>query len=325
MKTALCDLLGIEYPIIQAGMGTVPDAGLVAAVCEAGALGTLSSFQRTFEDFSRELRLLSDLTERPFAVNHLVPFIPAGAFEASLSVHPRVVSLALDDPGDLVKQAHAAGALVMHQVTTVTQAVQAAERGVDVVIAQGTEAGGLSGSVALFPLLPQVVDAVSPVPVVAAGGIFDGRGLAAALTLGAVEVNIGTRFLASIEARVSDEGKRLILKAHSEDVVKADVLNDIGLTPGEQGYGTVARFVTTPFLDGLQANRTAARERADELREQIVQLQREGHRYDAFGPGAGQSAGGITDVTPVAEIIQRLVREAEGTLRNVAALMNRRE
>ncbi len=121
------------------------------------------------------------------------------------------------DPGDLVKQAHDAGALTMLQVTTVAQAVQAAERGIDVIIAQGGESGGYCGEVSTMTLVPQVVDAVSPIPVVAAGGIFDGRGIAAALMLGAAGVNMGTRFIACMEAPAPAEWKRAITQAKSED------------------------------------------------------------------------------------------------------------
>ena len=115
----------------------------------------------------------------------------------------------------------------MQQVTTVAQAVEAAERGVDIIVAQGAEAGGFGGSVAAMALVPQVVDAVHPIPVVAAGGIFDGRGLAAALMLGAVGVNVGTRFLASTEAAAHDEYKAAVVGAASEDAVKAEFFNDL--------------------------------------------------------------------------------------------------
>jgi nitronate monooxygenase/enoyl-[acyl-carrier protein] reductase II len=250
-----------------------------------------------------------------------VPSIPPGAFKAGLAVHPKVVSLALDDPGDLVRLAHDAGALVMHQVTTVAQAIRAAERGVDIIIAQGSEAGGQSGTVGLFPLLPQVVDAVRPLPVVAAGGIFDGRGLAAALALGAVGVNVGTRFLASEEARLGPQAKQMILSADSEDVIKADVLNDIGSSSlAGIGYGTTGRYVSTPFLAHWQANRSEAKERASELRQQIEQMVSDGRRYEAFGPSAGQSAGGISELLPVAEIIRQMVASADDALNALSSL-----
>jgi enoyl-[acyl-carrier protein] reductase II len=201
LHTYLCDLLDIKYPIIQAGMGAgATSSELVAAASNAGALGSLGTASRTTEGVREQIAMIKELTDRPFAVNHLVPMLNPEAFAITLEASPRVISFALGDPGDLVKKAHDAGSLVMHQVTTVKQAYQAAERGVDIIVAQGGEAGGFGGVVAAMALVPQVVDAVSPVPVVAAGGIYDGRGLAAALVLGAQGINIGTRFLASRES-----------------------------------------------------------------------------------------------------------------------------
>ncbi len=183
-----------------------------------------TSFGRRLTTDSNSSLRARDLTNRPFAVNYVVPYFDervderTALFELGMSIRPKLVSFALADPGDLVKRAHAAGALVMHQVTTVDQAEQAAARGVDVIVAQGGEAGGYGGSVATMVLVPQVVDAVRPIPVVAAGGIFDGRGLAAALVLGAVGVNVGTRFLAAREATISDAYKQAIIAAASQDV-----------------------------------------------------------------------------------------------------------
>src|SRR5260221_4222994 len=143
----------------------------------------------------------------------------ADAFRHTLAARPAVISFALGDPGDLVQQAHDVGSKVMIQVTTVAQAIEAAERGADVIIAQGGEAGGYAGIVSTMALVPQVVDVVSHIPVVAAGGILYGRGIAAAFMLGAVGVNLGTRFLASKEAPIEDEWKAAIAAAHSEDAV----------------------------------------------------------------------------------------------------------
>ena len=319
LRTALCELLGIEHPIIQAGMGPYTSAGLAAAVCNAGALGTISTFLRPVQDLRRQLDLLRDLTSRPFAVNHVTPVLDEESFVAGLAAQPKLVSLALGDPGDLVKRAHDAGALVMHQVTTVDQARQAAERGVDIIVAQGGEAGGYGGNVAALALVPQVVDAVRPIPVVAAGGMFDGRGLAAALVLGAEGVNVGTRFLASEEAAVSDGYKQTLLSAASEDAIKVDVLNDIMPLPGTAGYGTVQRAIRTPFIEEWQAKRDEARRETARLQQQIAETAQAGMIHELL-PTAGQTAGGITEVLPAAEIVRRLVAEAEAALSRASAL-----
>jgi nitronate monooxygenase/enoyl-[acyl-carrier protein] reductase II len=316
IRTVLCELLGIEHPIIQAGMGTWTSAELVAAVSNAGGLGSISTFLRPVEDFKRQLVSIQALTERHFAVNHVVPDLTERMelFDLGLQVRPRLVSFALADPGDLVDQAHEAGALAMHQVHTVDQAQRAAERGVDILVAQGTEAGGYGGTVATMVLVPQVVDAVRPIPVVAAGGIFDGRGLAAALVLGAVGVNVGTRFLASREAPLTDEYQRLITEAASEDAAKFDALNDFLPSPGTRGYGTVVRTIRTPFVDQWQAQRELARRDATRLREEFLTAVREGRVHELL-PTAGQSAGGIHEVLPAAEIMRRMVSEAETALK----------
>jgi enoyl-[acyl-carrier protein] reductase II len=232
---------------------------------------------------------------------------------------PAVISFALDDPGDLIQQAHDVGSLVMVQVTTVGQAVQAAEHGVDVIVAQGGEAGGYGGSISTMALVPQVVDAVSPIPVVAAGGIYDGRGIAAALMLEAVGVNMGTRFLASKEAPIDDDWKQAIIEAHSEDSVKAEVLNDIIPVPGTVGYGTVGRTLRTPFFDEWSAKRDEARQNGERLWTEIVDRLRRGQRRETL-VWAGQTAGGVREILPVAEIMRRLVDETEAALARAPAL-----
>jgi nitronate monooxygenase/enoyl-[acyl-carrier protein] reductase II len=162
-------------------------------------------------------------------------------------------------------------------------------------------------------LVPQVVDAVSPIPVVAAGGIFDGRGLAAALVLGAAGANLGTRFLASDEAPIPDEWRKAILAANSEDTMKADVLNDISPLPGSVGYNTVLRSLHTEFLDEWSTKREEARRERDRLLGHIVSTHQAGRQHDTLLT-AGQTAGGITEVLPVAEIMRRLIAEAEAAL-----------
>jgi nitronate monooxygenase/enoyl-[acyl-carrier protein] reductase II len=313
LKTPLCDVLGIDVPIILAPMGSATSAEFAAAVSNNGGLGGIGSLFRTTAAIKRDIDTVKMLTNRHFAVNHIPQSLDAEAFRHTLDARPAVISFALSDPGDLVKQSHDVGARVMLQVTTVAQAEQAAERGVDVIIAQGGEAGGYGGVVSTMALVPQVVDAVSPIPVVAAGGIYDGRGIAAALTLGAVGVNLGTRFIATREAPVSNEWKQAIVSASSEDAVKADVLNDITPLPGTAGFGTVLRSIRTPFLDEWSGKRDEARKNRDRLREKFFASHQAGRQQDTLLT-AGQTAGGIKDIRGIAELMRQLVAETEAAL-----------
>ena len=313
LRTPLCDLFGIDIPIILAPMGTCSSAELAAAVSNAGGLGGIGSLFRNGAAVKRDIEVVRKLTSWPFAINHIPQAMDQEVFAFALAARPTVMSFTLSDPGDLVQQAHDVGALVMVQVTNVAQAVEAARRGVDVISAQGSELGGYCGDVSTMTLVPQVVDAVSPIPVVASGGIFDGRGIAAALMLGAVGVNLGTRFIASKEAPAPQEWKQAIVDAKSEDVVKMDVLNDISPVPGTLGYQTVLRSLPTPFLTEWSAKREEARRERDRLRSQIVMTTQAGRQHECLLT-AGQTAGGIKEVLSVAEIMRRLVSETEAAL-----------
>jgi enoyl-[acyl-carrier protein] reductase II len=314
LRTRLCDVLGIDLPIILAGMGAgATSAEFAAAVSNQGGLGSVGSLFRATDAVKRDIDVLPTLTNRNFGINHIPQALDADAFRHTLRARPAVISFALDDPDDLIRQAHDVGSLVMLQVTTVGQAIQAAERGVDVIIAQGSEAGAYAGTISTMALVPQVVDAVSPISVVAAGGIYDGRGIAAAFMLGAVGVNIGTRFLASKEAPIDDDWKQAIIEAHSEDAVKAEVINDIIPVPGTLGYGIVGRTLRTPFLDEWSGKRDEARRSGARLCAEIGERIRQGRRRETL-VWAGQTAGGVREILSVAEIMQHLVDEAESAL-----------
>src|SRR6185369_15286338 len=212
LRTPLCDLLGIEHPIMLAGMGGVSYSDVAAAVSEAGGFGCLGAAGMNHEEMTAEIRAVKAKTKKPFGVDLLtasprdmVPFVEticaegARAFVAGLGVPAQVVDLC-----------HRNGVLVVNMCGKVSHAIRAVEAGCDIVVAQGTEAGGHTGQIATLPLVPMIADVVN-VPVVAAGGIFDGRGLVAALALGAQGIWMGTRFIASAEARAHDRYKERIL------------------------------------------------------------------------------------------------------------------
>jgi enoyl-[acyl-carrier protein] reductase II len=317
LKTPLCDVFGIEVPIILAPMGTCTSAELAAAVSNAGGLGGIGTLFRATTAIKRDIDVVRTLTSRPFAINHIPQTLDPEAFRYTLEARSAVISFTLADPGDLMRQAHDVGSRVMVQVTTVAQAVEAAEKGADVIIAQGSESGGYCGEVSTMALVPQVVDAVSPIPVVASGGIFDGRGIAAAFMLGAAGVNLGTRFIASLEAPASIEWKHAITAARSEDAIKVDVLNDISPLPGTAGFHTVLRSLHTAFLDEWSGKREEARRDRDRLRGQIVSTTQAGRQHECLLT-AGQTVGGINEILSVGEIMRRLVAGTEAALSTVA-------
>jgi nitronate monooxygenase len=233
LHTPLCDLLHIALPIVQAPMGRLTTPALAAAVSNAGGLGMLGLANRDKEDVRQATEATRRLTDRPFGVNFLVRRqVDIAVLDAQLDIclHAGVpvVSFFWDDPAPYIARVHAAGALVMYTVPSAAQARRAVDAGVDIIVAQGWEAGGhVQGEVAPLPLVPRVVDAVTPTPVVAAGGIADGRGLAAALALGASGIWMGTRFLASAEATTHPVHLEQILQASETDTIYGGLF-DIG-------------------------------------------------------------------------------------------------
>jgi enoyl-[acyl-carrier protein] reductase II len=317
LRTPLCDVLGIEYPVIQAAMGSCTSADMAAATANAGGLGSIATLSRDRAAILRDLSTIRSLTDKPFAINFVPQSLDEAAFEEALALKPAVISFALGDPGELVLRAKWAGAKTMLQVTTVEQAELAAERQIDVIIAQGTEAGGFGGQISTMVLVPQVVDAVAPIPVVAAGGIFDGRGLAAALALGAVGVNMGTRFVASRESPASDAWKIAILAAQSQDAIKAGVLNVLDPNPGTEGFGTVLRSLRTPFLDEWNDRLDDASTQVQSLIAETGALHEAGRGYEVVLT-AGQGAGAIRELKSIETIIGEIVSEAESVLEKAA-------
>lgn len=219
MRTELCNRLGIDFPIIQAPIGGAASAALAAAVSGAGGLGSVTTGfgGAVAREKIREVRAG---TSRPFSVNLLMSYPYDEELEVCLEERVPVVSFFWGDPSPHVERCHAAGATLLLQVGSVEEARRAVDAGVDIIVAQGWEAGGhVRGDVATLPLVPSVVDAVAPTPVVAAGGIADGRGLAAVLALGAAGAWIGTRFLASEEASVHPDYRERVLNGTAAETV----------------------------------------------------------------------------------------------------------
>ena len=317
MQTPFCELIGIDVPIVQAPLGPWNTVELAAAVSNAGALGSLATNVRSADTVREDMRRLRAATDRPFAVNHTLRPFDEEAFAATLEEPPAVVSFALGHRRELVERAHEAGALFMQQVHTVEQANTAAESGVDVIVAQGGEAGGFGGFVSTMALVPQVVDAAAPIPVVAAGGIADGRGLAAALALGAQGANIGTRFLAAVESGTPEAFRRAIVSASSEDSVKVEFADEVFPPAAEGGYGTLPRVLESPFVEEWNRRRDEVAAEAPRLREELMQALMEGRAHEVV-PFSGQTAGMIVDVLPAAEIVRKIVDGAETALRSAS-------
>jgi enoyl-[acyl-carrier protein] reductase II len=319
MRTPFCELLGIEAPIMQGSLGPWANAELPAAVSAAGGLGSVGTALLSAERVVALIREVRELTDRPFAVNFTARPLVDEVYEAALAERPAVVSYALGEPGDLVDRAHAAGAVFVQQIHTVEQARAAVERGVDVVIAQGWEAGGFTGGVGALALVPQVVAAVSPVPVLAAGGIADGRGLAAALLLGAQGVNIGTRFLAADEAGIDEDWQLRIVHSESEEAVKVEFA-DVAFPPRPPGgYEAKPRVLRTPFVDDWNSRLPQAGLSSDHVRGQLDEAIAEGRAHELV-PFTGQTVGLIDEVLPAAEIIRNMVAEAELLLESAPTL-----
>jgi NAD(P)H-dependent flavin oxidoreductase YrpB (nitropropane dioxygenase family) len=228
MRTALTQRLGIELPIIQAPMGGATSPALAAAVSNAGALGTLALSWSNEAHVREQIRETRRLTDRPFGVNLVVAFPQDERLGWCLEEGAPVVSLFWGDPAPFAARIHAAGAQLLHTAADAADAKAAVDAGADVIVAQGWEAGGhVRGEVATLPLVRAVVSAVDPAPVVAAGGIADGAGLAAVLAAGAAGAWIGTRFLAAEEALIHERYRERLFAASEADTVHTGLF-DIG-------------------------------------------------------------------------------------------------
>lgn len=306
LQTPVCDLLGIQIPILSAGMSTYTTAELVAAVSNAGGLGIIGALFRDPDELREEIRKVRELTARPFGVNHVISQLDPDACDVSLELRVPILSLSWGQDDRLVRRAHAAGMKVIHQVSTPEEAGRAASDGADVIVAQGTEGGGHVGAMSTLPLVPQVVDVVNGVPVLAAGGIADGRGLAAALMLGAQGALFGTRFLATPEAGGRGHSKDVILNALGSQTVASKFFDDVN---GLLWPGALVRSIRNPLLDRWAQRQQDWTLAADQIRPSLEAAVAAGDFVIA-----GESAGMIHDIVPAGELVSRIAREAEALL-----------
>ena len=314
MKTRLTELLGIEHPVMLAGMGGVSYAPLVTAVSEAGGFGCLGASTMSDERMVAEIAEVRAATGRPFGVDLLtaMPGDLVGQVNQIIEGGASVFVAGLGVPAEVVELCHRHGVLVVNMCGKVDHARRALDAGCDMVVAQGTEAGGHTGQVATMPLVPQIVDAVGDaIPVVAAGGIVDGRGLAAALALGADGVWIGTRFIATPEARGVAGYKDALIRTKED-----------GTTVSRAFSGKTMRVVRNQYTSFYDQN-------PSELNLFPVQLGKsmEDGAFHLGGgedtPGidpdrecypAGQGVGAIQTLIPAASIVHQIVEQAEQVL-----------
>ncbi len=320
MRTRLTELLGIEHPVMLAGMGGVSYSALAAAVSAAGGFGCLGASTMGNQKMVEEMAAVRAVTDKPFGVD-LLTAMPGGMTEQVKLVIEGGASAfvaGLGVPTEVVDLCHQHGLIVVSMCGKVEHAVRAVEAGCDLVVAQGTEAGGHTGQVASLPLVPQIVDAVGArVPVAAAGGIFDGRGLAAALSLGADGIWVGTRFIATPEARSVLGYKEKLLESHEDQT-----------TVSRAYSGKTMRVVRNSYTDYYDAHPGELKK----FPEQLSVSYGAGAMHlggDSFSDGvdvdrecypAGQGVGGISELVPAADLVGRFVAEAEAALDRLAAL-----
>jgi NAD(P)H-dependent flavin oxidoreductase YrpB (nitropropane dioxygenase family) len=369
LRTKLCDILGIEYPILSAGMGpslvgekTGATVELVVAVSEAGGLGVLGAAGFTVEEMREQIREIKKLTDKPFGVDILLPkrnvemgdqpfqegvrfplndlikkrlpqdyydwlmkvkeemnlpdiesssksggttSRPNASVKACIEEGVPLFCAGLGNPGFMVEDAHAAGMKVLGISGNTRNARRIAEGGADLVVAQGHEAGGHTGRIGSLALWPQAVDAAAPTPVLAAGGIGDGRGLAASLALGCVGVWVGTRFLASVEGGALDIQKETIVEATDEDTRRTYLYT--GKT-SRAIYNKLHDLWESSGLEPLPFGTQGL------ISSALAEMFNTAERKEFMGPFSGQVAGLIDEVKPAAQIVEEMVDEAVDVL-----------
>ena len=320
LHTPLCDLLGVKHPIMLAGMGGVSYAELVAAVSNAGGYGVLGMAGRTPDFIRDEMRKVKSLTDKPFGVDLLAasPDSLTASVEIIIEEGASSFVAGLGVPMPIMEKLKKAGLKVMVVCGAVKHAVKAEQAGCDAVICQGGEGGGHTGLVGTMPLVAQAVEAVK-IPVVAAGGLYDGRGLAAALARGATGVWMGTRFIASEEAHAGELYRQAIIEAADEDTVRTRSYSGKPMRVKKNPY--VEEWETRP--QDIQAFPMQAM-----VSHQAGVMGGIGGQIEGLDPdkscfAMGQSAGGVHAVLPAGKIVAQLISEAEAAIDRTAKLRSK--
>ena len=313
IHTRICDLLEIEHPIISAPMSGTAGAELAAAVSEAGGLGLIGASPERGADWLRaQIQMARELTDRPFGVGFISSFPGLDALvQVALEERVHAMSHSFADPTPYVGPAHEAGIKVLAQVQKVSHARKVARAGVDVITAQGIAGGGHIGDIGTLPLVPAVIDAVGDIPVVAAGGIADGRGVAAALMLGAEGVWMGTRFVASREAMGSDWMKEAAVAAGTDDTIRTKVYDHTFEMPFPEDIGD--RMLRNEFIATWDDRPGATQANRQELMAEVRGAVASGN-VGAAPIRVGSATGLITGVEPAGDIVRRIVQETVETM-----------
>ncbi len=311
IKSKICEALGIKYPVFQGGMAWVADADLAAAVSEAGGLGIIAGMSMNGEQLRAEIRKLRRKTDKPFGVNVMLmsPYTPEVA-EVIVEEKVPVVTTGAGNPLPYIKKWTDAGTKVIPVVASVALAKMVAKRGATAVVAEGGESGGHIGEANTMPLVPQVVDAVD-IPVIAAGGIADGRGMAAAFMLGAEGVQMGTRFLVAKECNVHPTYKEKVLKA-----------NDTGTVVNGRRIGHPARALKNPFTQAFSEREKDLTSTDEELTSFGAGALRKAVQEGNWAEGSflcGEVAGLVNKEQTCQEIIEEIVSETETILKNASS------
>lgn len=310
LTTAFTKSLGVRHPIVLAPMGGSAGGALAAAVSEGGGLGMVAGGRSGREWLGRELELAAGLTDRPWGIGFLSWEVDLDTVAWALEHRPAAVLLSFGDPTPFADRIRDAGARLMVQVTTLDEARQALDAGADFVVAQGGEAGGHGGLRATLPFVPAVADLAAPTPVLAAGGIADGRGLAAVLALGAAGAVMGTRFQVSQEALVAPELVKRLLAAGSEDTERNRVLDIARGAPWPAHY--TARTLRNAVIDRWRGREEELRH--DATAQQTYREAAQGGDLDIVPIWAGEALDLITETCSATDLVTEIAERAEHAL-----------